>query len=309
VTEETYWRRLKKTGWLKYLPIETQPGVRAAIAKNLRSDPNHAYLALTQGGIEAGCFSAKEILKELARTSRNVFHPVDIRENESKEILDLSFTFNKTKYASSMPADPSSIWDETLSLANKSLAENRVEERFIVLPGVDAWLNLTFIPPNVYRKACAEKLLPGKKPGVFFVGADPDEAAHVARRKLKAGKWQGRGPQWPWFYLADCDLESIYVLLRSAVGKDNLVLTEICFDASNGVTAYRVPDNVAQKLAKFPYKRMRAPVKVWVETSSVKDYCDDVTFLTDMFAEACAVAQEAHGTGKGLLVCFGNLRK
>lgn len=309
MTVETYWRKLQETGWLDYLPQEMHSGVRLQLKKNLRSDPRHAFMALVQGGLDWDCYSAKAILDEFVEIAGDTFRPINVRETTQKKKLLISFSFGGKKYTATIPNDPGSIWEMTLSLANKCLAANNVEQRFIVLPSGDSWNDLVFVPPTVYERACEAGLVLKEKSGGFFVGADENEAKKIVHRKLKGDKWQGKGPQWPWWRMHDCDLDDIHDLLSRAIGRVDWLLPEIHFDSLTGVSIHLVPDATVERLSKFPTRRMRQLVRDWLKTSSVKDYCDDVEFLSDMFAEVCSVAQQTRDAGKSLLVCFGDLGK
>lgn len=172
MTERTYWQKLKKIGWLDYLPQEMHAEVRKQLKQNLSDDPQLAFLALTQGGFDIECImdagtdelSYAAALRDLAEVSRGVFEPTQIEDAfvKRRRAIQVSFRHGRKKYSCIVPYDNDYFDMTVLELVNRALAESDVKQRFIVLPDVDQFVNLVFVPPQVYAAAVREKLVPSQ---------------------------------------------------------------------------------------------------------------------------------------------------
>ena len=165
MTEKTFWQRLKKIGWLDYLPEDSHEEVRGQLKKNLQK-PNSkwAFLALAQGGFDVEINSYKDVLEGLAQASRGIFHPTQIKELWlKKEDADkISFQHNSQDFSCTVPH---AGWFDlkVLELVNQALEISGTTQRFIPLPAADQFLTLVFVPPSVYEAAVKEKLIPNQE--------------------------------------------------------------------------------------------------------------------------------------------------
>jgi tetratricopeptide (TPR) repeat protein len=167
VNAKTYWQKLKKIGWLDYLPEDLHDDVRSQLETNLKDkeEPQFVCMALALGGFEAGSTDGKSVLQELARASRGVFRPTRINITPVKKDppFELSIQHDKKKFSCLISSEfdnlPSPDYENILNLANQSLKATAAQERFFALPVVDVFFNLVFVPPSVYKAAVKEKLI------------------------------------------------------------------------------------------------------------------------------------------------------
>src|SRR5262249_51703603 len=152
-------------GWLKYLPTDMHKEVREQLRKNLSGpQPEWAFLALTQTGFDTECIddenSYVEVLKDLAKSSRGVFAPTNIKADCKKKTITISFNHHGKSYSCQVPFDSDWFDASVMDLVNKSLEESKAAERFILLPAVDQIANIVIVPPLIYEKAVKEGLIP-----------------------------------------------------------------------------------------------------------------------------------------------------
>lgn len=170
MTERTYWQKLKKIGWLDFLPQDKHDEVRKQLKQNLSDeDPDYAFLALAQGGFDIECImgvgdslSYAAALKELAELSGGVFRPTQIKDEfvNRKRGIKVSFHHGRKQYSCTVPYESDHFDMTVLELANQALTDSDVKQRFIALPQADQFVNLVFVPPSVYEAAVREKLIP-----------------------------------------------------------------------------------------------------------------------------------------------------
>jgi hypothetical protein len=85
---KAFWQKLRKIGWLDYVPPEQHDELRAQIETNLAGkDGAFVYLALAQGAFEARKTDAKRLLRELARVSGGKFTPKKVKVAKAKKKL------------------------------------------------------------------------------------------------------------------------------------------------------------------------------------------------------------------------------
>jgi hypothetical protein len=171
MTADLYWRKWQKIGWLRYVPKHQQEEIRACLEKNFKANPKWAYLCLNQAGIDSECIdgpgSYRSVLKDLARDSHGLFHPTRIREEhvalgKRKHGIKVSFSHDGKRFSTTVPFDGDYFEMGILDLVNESLAASGTKERFIELPAVDQLVFLVLVPPSIYDKAVAAKLIPGR---------------------------------------------------------------------------------------------------------------------------------------------------
>ena len=165
LNDKTYWQKLEDIGWLKYLPADMHEEVREQLRTNLsRPETQWAFLALTQAGFDSECIddenSYVKILKDLAKDSRGVFAPTNIKAECKKKTIKISFDHRGKSYSCQVPFESDWFEFSVLDLMNKALEESKAEERFILLPAADQLANIVILPPAVYEKAVKEGLIP-----------------------------------------------------------------------------------------------------------------------------------------------------
>lgn len=175
MTERAYWEKLKKIGWLEYIPKSLQAEIRARFKKNYKTDPTRAHLSLNQTGFDSECIegigsnngcSYHDVLKQLAKDSGGVFHPTHIKDEFVKHgrtrSINVSFRHDRTTYACNVP--DSDYFDmSVLDLVNEALEASGRDERFIVVPSDDQLVFIVIVPPEVYERAVDAKLIPASR--------------------------------------------------------------------------------------------------------------------------------------------------
>lgn len=161
MNEAEYWEKLGEIGWLEHLSDRERKQIRSTLKKNLMAKDRRdwAFLALTQGGFDAEDIDYPRELAHLAAMSRNLFKPTAISEKVVSGKRAISFLHNNKSYRV-IVADNGWFDDAFLDTANRALEQSRAKERFIVLPAVDQFVNLVFVPTKVYDAAVREKLIP-----------------------------------------------------------------------------------------------------------------------------------------------------
>jgi len=171
MTGKAYWQKLEKIGWIDYIPKERREESRSQLEKNLGGEvPEWAFLALTQAGFDSETIdgigpdelSYHSILKELAKDSNGVFRPTNIKDELVDRGKSIKVTFRHTgkTFSCTVPFESDYFQLGVLDLVNEALESCQAQERFIPLPAVDQMLNLVFVPPGIYQKAVAQKLIP-----------------------------------------------------------------------------------------------------------------------------------------------------
>jgi tetratricopeptide (TPR) repeat protein len=168
VTGKTYWQKLERVGWLDFLPIELHEEVRTQLEINLKNSkqPQMVCAALAQGGFEAGCTDGIRVIASIAQASSGAFQPtnITIQPTNSDSAFELSFMLSKKKYRCLISSDSEFLshkdYDAILEAVNLSLNSTDVKQRFFVLPLVDVFNLLVFVPPSVYDAAVKAKLIP-----------------------------------------------------------------------------------------------------------------------------------------------------
>ncbi len=160
MTIDKYWKKLEKCGWTEYLSEAEKKEFHSQLRKNLKSktEKELAFLALVQWCFEPLSLTNPAIIRSLAKFKPKLFHPTQIKETKAgRDRVKVSFLHNDEKYETTF-----NLGDEIeiLDLANQVLQNTKVKERFIVLPAVDEWVNLVFVPTDVYEAAVREKLIP-----------------------------------------------------------------------------------------------------------------------------------------------------
>jgi hypothetical protein len=172
VTERTYWTRLTKTGWLKYVPRKQHAELRARLKEALKSDdPESAYLVLCQAGFDAewidGPESYCELLRFLARDSNGAFHPTRIKSEYvrvgRKASIKISFRHKGKSFSCVVPFVDDCVEPEFMDLVNQAMEAGGCEERFIEVPPKGQLVFLAVVPPHVFNKAVKAGLMPPAK--------------------------------------------------------------------------------------------------------------------------------------------------
>ncbi|MBM4068940.1 MAG: hypothetical protein FJ271_08365 [Planctomycetes bacterium] len=168
MTEQTYWTKLTKIGWLKYVPKQLHAEIRDRFKKGFKSSPDWVHLALNQTALDSECIDGPEsyceLLKNLAKDSNDIFQPTQIKAEMVKKgrttSISVSFRHKGKVFSCVVPFETDWFEQGVLDVVNHALEASGREERFIVLPTNDQLMFLVIVPPAVYDKAVESGLIP-----------------------------------------------------------------------------------------------------------------------------------------------------
>lgn len=172
MTERTYWQTLRKIGWLKCVSKSQQQKIRDSLKKTRGANPEWAYLCLNQTAFDTECIdepgSYRRVLKSLARDSNGLFCPTHIKEEDvtlgkRRYAIKVSFRHDGESFSVTVPHEGDHFEMSVLDLVNEALETSGIRERFVELPPVDQCAFLALIPPEIYDKAVAQKLIPARR--------------------------------------------------------------------------------------------------------------------------------------------------
>lgn len=277
---QTYWNKLKKTGWLDGIPSARHAEIKAQLARNLAKCPAEAHAALAQGVIEAGESSPSAILRALSVAASGAFVPTSVSEKKVARNLQLSFRSGQTEFNHEMPDDPVSIMTETVEVANQSLAKSGRSERFFVLDSSDAAL-IVFVPPSVFQRARAAKLIPGRKTAIEFAIAPESKAKDFAVAEKKSSKSRSKR-----FFYEHLPLDALRELFASLCSDIAEPLRELLCTSHGAVVLGLHPDAVSRLLA-IKKGELNQCFREWLKKPTMQDspFADEVAFCTDRFAD------------------------
>ena len=98
---ETYWKKLRDTGWLEYVPSDRHQETLDQIRRNLAEEPDYTYMALVQGTVETGADTPEDMLNTLVQMSHGKFHPENahVVASESEEEIEISFAHDSRRFS------------------------------------------------------------------------------------------------------------------------------------------------------------------------------------------------------------------
>lgn len=168
MTEQAFWTKLTKIGWLKYVPKQRHAEIRSRFKKAFKSDPDWVHLALHQTGFDSECIDGPksycQLLRDLATDSNGIFRPTQIKaelvKKGRKASINVSFRHKGKAFSCVVPFETDWFQHEVLDLVNQALESSGREERFIVLSTNDQLMFLVIVPPAVFDKAVEAGLIP-----------------------------------------------------------------------------------------------------------------------------------------------------
>jgi hypothetical protein len=171
----SYWRKLKRIGWLNDLADEEMVEIRVTLKKGFESDtdPIFAFLALSRFAFDSEGFSFErryiDTIKIFAENSNRAFTPTRIQETCKDSKKRVAFTHNGKRYACVI--DILDWFDDAiLDLINQAMEDTGVEKRFITLPAADQIASFVCVPPKIYEKAISTGLIPTQRNLDEFIG-------------------------------------------------------------------------------------------------------------------------------------------
>jgi hypothetical protein len=298
VNATTYWNKLKKTGWLNHLPATEHAEIKEQVARNLADEPQQAYAALAQGIIDAGESSPAEILRILAESSDSLFEPAGVAEAASAKTVRLSFQCERAAFAGEFSDDPSTVIDETVALANHSLAQMGRAERFAILDFSDGGL-VVLVPPAVLQKARKAKLIPGRQSQVEFAIGSEKQASEFARPAKKSDKSRSRR-----FHFETLAIDAFHDLMQRLAPCGTWPLREMLC-ASNGTVVLQVALATVARLMTIKEGELNLIVRDWLAGPTMQDspYADEVAYCSDRFADVIWFLKENSNFKASVFVC------
>jgi hypothetical protein len=170
-TAEAYWNEMKKIGWLDYFTAEQQQDTLARLRKSFQDGGEWAYLCFSQAGFDTECIdepgSYCKVLEDLGSYSNGIFHPTELNEehltlSKRRHATKVSFQHDGNAFSATVPHDSDWFDMAVVELANRALEASGRPERFMELPSPDQCAFLAIVPPAIYEKAVARKLVPTK---------------------------------------------------------------------------------------------------------------------------------------------------
>jgi hypothetical protein len=168
VTEATYWKKLTKIGWLRYVPKHLHAELRDRLRTCFKSEPEWVHLELHRAGFDAECIDGEEsyckLLRDLKRDSIGIFRPSQIEARMvakgRRMSIHISFRHKRKPYSCVVPFESDYVEHEVMDLVNRALESSGREERFIPLPVKGQLVFLAIVPPVIYDKAVTAGLIP-----------------------------------------------------------------------------------------------------------------------------------------------------
>ena len=295
---QTYWNKLKKTGWLDHVPTARHAEIKGQLARNLAERPSEAHAALAEGVIEAGESSPSAVLQALCTAATGHFSPREVSEKRIAKNVRLSFRLDQTEFASEMSTDPTTVVAETVQLANQSLSQSGRAERFFVLDGRDCGL-IVFVPQTVLHRAREAKLIPGRKIAVEFAIASEAQAKEITVPAKKPGKSRVKR-----FFYEHVSLDALRELFEILCPDITDSLREILCTSHGAVVLRLAPDTLARLLA-FRKSELTQAVRDWLTKPAMQDspFAEEVGYCTDRLADVIGFLKADSKPKDSVLIC------
>jgi hypothetical protein len=171
MTATEFWRKLEKTGWLKYVPETEHERLRDAVTRACATEPERAIhelalfdfeFAFLKGTAPTEPHSYTALLARLAAVSNGKFAPTEVTEvvDAQEGVIRVSFRHGKKTYSDEVYSGEGIFHASFLEVVNEALRSARVRQQFHGFLLRDMRLRIVFVPTAVYSKAIHAGLIP-----------------------------------------------------------------------------------------------------------------------------------------------------
>jgi hypothetical protein len=291
-----YWAKLRATGWLDYVPAVRHAELHDQLEKNLANEGIRAAPYALATGTFDSADSSSDIVHQLESASHGVFVPTAIHVADGPDQSTLSFSHSGRCYSVSIP-DGVVDWarfEAVMEIANHALADAAAPQRFRHMPGTSGGLvGIVCIPPDVFAKAQAAKLIPNRH-WMNVCRVDPGDAARVAGLK----KFPDRLGTMA---MGEMNLDELAEVVKMLSDNPTATLHSVRTKPGARRTAFELREDVIPGSKLEQNEEWRYAGR-WIEIQKDNDGLQE--YLESRVSLLRKLAQQAEAAGQSLLVYF-----